>query len=80
MGHRANAGSPEAARAPPYHRLVPEAHRDDPVNSFASMHSLGRVGTVEDVANPATFLLSDTANWMTGAIVDVDGGVMAGRN
>ena len=44
------------------------------------MHPLGRIGTPEDIANMASFLLSDKASWMTGAIVDVDGGVMAGRN
>ncbi|WP_326835223.1 SDR family oxidoreductase [Amycolatopsis rhabdoformis] len=79
-GIRVNAVSPAAVRTPPYYRLVPEAHLEDPVNSFASMHPLGRVGTVEDVANMASFLLSEKASWMTGAIVDVDGGVMAGRN
>lgn len=77
---RVNAVSPAAVKTPPYFRLVPEENLDDPVNSFASMHPLGRVGTVEDVANMVSFLLSDKASWMTGAIVDVDGGVMAGRN
>ncbi|WP_239154732.1 SDR family oxidoreductase [Amycolatopsis sp. FDAARGOS 1241] len=33
-----------------------------------------------EVANMVSFLLSDKRSWMIGAIVDVDGGVMAGRN
>ena len=36
---------------------------------------LGRFGTVEDVAPVAAFLLSDAAAYMTGAVIQVDGGL-----
>jgi hypothetical protein len=32
------------------------------------------VGEVEDVANLAMFLLSDAASWITGQVINVDGG------
>lgn len=41
---------------------------------FTKLHPLGRVGEAEDVAALAAFLVSDQAAWITGAMVDVDGG------
>lgn len=38
---------------------------------------LGRVGTVEDMANACLFLLSDRAAYITGTELIVDGGLMA---
>jgi hypothetical protein len=42
--------------------------------------SLDRVGRPEDVAEIVATVLSDKSFWVMGAIGDVDGGVMAGRN
>jgi len=36
-----------------------------------------RVGTAEDVARTALFLASDEAQWMTGSIMTIDGGLTA---
>ncbi|XQW86341.1 SDR family NAD(P)-dependent oxidoreductase [Thalassotalea piscium] len=38
------------------------------------MIPLGRLGTVEDIANSCTFLLSDLASMITGTSIKVDGG------
>ena len=35
---------------------------------------LPRTGEVEDIANLAMFLLSDAASWITGQVINVDGG------
>src|SRR5271165_6489074 len=40
----------------------------------ASVIPLGRAGTAEEVAGPILFLASDLANFMTGEIVNVNGG------
>ena len=42
--------------------------------NYESLMPLGRLGTVEDVAQAALFLLSDAASWITGQVFAVDGG------
>ena len=38
---------------------------------------LGRIGTVDDMANACLFLLSDKAAFITGTELTVDGGLTA---
>ena len=43
---------------------------------IASQIPLGRTGTVEDVANTVYFLVSDMNKYITGQIINVDGGLV----
>jgi meso-butanediol dehydrogenase/(S,S)-butanediol dehydrogenase/diacetyl reductase len=45
----------------------------------AQWYPLGRIGTPSDIANALMFLASDSAAWITGVVLPVDGGVMTGN-
>jgi meso-butanediol dehydrogenase / (S,S)-butanediol dehydrogenase / diacetyl reductase len=76
-GIRANAIAPGTIRTP----LWQERIEKEPAifDRLVRWYPLGRVGEPEDVASAAVFLASDDAAWITGEVLRVDGGLLAGN-
>jgi 3-oxoacyl-[acyl-carrier protein] reductase len=70
FGIRVNGIAPESILTERNMQQIPEALRQ----SLAEQHPIRRLGTPEDVAGAALFLVSREADWMTGVILDVAGG------
>jgi 3-oxoacyl-[acyl-carrier protein] reductase len=51
---------------------------EDFKQNAAKQIPLGRVGTVDDVAHAVAFLASDEASYITGHVLDVNGGMLMG--
>ncbi len=69
-GVRVNAVAAAVVRT----RLSEALWAADPEGAARS-HPLGRLGEPEDVARATVFLLSDAADWISGVILPVDGGL-----
>ena len=79
-GIRANAVAPAVVLTTIYKSFIGEDQIESALQDFNSFHPIGRIGTAGDMADAIEFLLSEKAGWITGTVLDVDGGVMAGRN
>ena len=57
------------------------SQQDDPEAArkyIYDQHPLGRIGTIQECGYLATFLASEEAAFITGTVVDIDGGVTLG--
>ena len=68
---RVNAVAPSLTETPLAKEILGSAQM---AKAIARQHPLPRLGTPEDIAAMADFLLSADSAWMTGQIVSVDGG------
>lgn len=66
---RVNTLAPGVIRTP--------IHGDADVDSFGGIHPLNRIGEVNDTTDAALYLA--TANFVTGTVLEVDGGYTHGR-
>jgi NAD(P)-dependent dehydrogenase (short-subunit alcohol dehydrogenase family) len=74
LGIRVNAIGPGFTATP----LNADARQNaEYMANFTGRIPLGRIGTPEDIAQPAVFLASDMARYITGVTLPVDGGYLA---
>ena len=76
---RVNAVAPAVVETPVYNSFMSEEELAATLPTFNAFHPLGRNGQPADVAEAILFLASDAADWITGVVLPVDGGVTAGR-
>src|SRR4051794_38607660 len=77
---RINAVAPAVVETPIYSTFLSKDEVSKVLPGFNTFHPLGRIGQPADVAEAILFLASEQSAWITGTILPVDGGVMAGRN
>jgi NAD(P)-dependent dehydrogenase (short-subunit alcohol dehydrogenase family) len=68
---RVNAVAPSLTRTPLAEGILAN---EKMAEAITKNHALRRLGTAQDVAALAAFLLSDEAEWITGQVMGVDGG------
>jgi NAD(P)-dependent dehydrogenase (short-subunit alcohol dehydrogenase family) len=73
LGVRVNAIAPGLIDTPLARRFF--GGRPEVGQAFVDRTPMARVGTTEDMSKVVVFLASDAAGWMTGATLNVDGGM-----
>ena len=75
QGIRINAVAPGAAKTDIIVKAITQGVFDEP--SIAAMHPMARMGLPHEIVNGIVWLLSDEASFVTGHVLNVDGGFQA---
>jgi NAD(P)-dependent dehydrogenase (short-subunit alcohol dehydrogenase family) len=76
---RVNTVALAFVETPAYQRFLSAEEAQEVLDSVNGFHPLGRRGQPEDVVEAILFLAGGGAGWITGTVLPVDGGVLAGR-
>ncbi|MEA2079109.1 MAG: SDR family oxidoreductase [Pseudomonadota bacterium] len=77
---RVNAVAPAVVETPVYNTFMSDDEVNEVLPTFNTFHPLGRNGQPRDVTAAIIFLAGSQADWITGVVLPVDGGVTAGRH
>ena len=69
---RVNAIAPSLVETPMAQRFL---STEEKLEQIQKRHPLKRHGTVQDIANAIEFLLTDKSSWMSGTVLQIDGGM-----
>ncbi|WP_419992414.1 glucose 1-dehydrogenase [Streptomyces boninensis] len=76
-GIRVNAISPGTIRTPAWTEQIEK--NPATFDALKQWYPLGRIGEPEDVAAAVCFLASDSARWISGSVLGIDGALTAGN-
>lgn len=79
-GIRCNAVCPGSVRTENITWTIRQEKDPDVFKKLARWYPMGRVAEPEDIAKAVAFLGSSDASYITGAVLPVDGGLLAGMN
>jgi NAD(P)-dependent dehydrogenase (short-subunit alcohol dehydrogenase family) len=77
---RVNTVALAFVETPAYVRFMTPEEAREVLDSVHAFHPLGRHGVPEDVVGAIAFLAGEASGWITGTLLPVDGGVLAGRS
>lgn len=69
---RVNAIAPSITQTPLAAKFLSSPEK---IEANAQRHPLKKIGVADDIAETAVFLLTEQSRWITGQIINVDGGI-----
>ena len=69
---RVNAIAPSLVNTPLASKFL---NNDTKLEKANERHPLGRIGSAKEIAQATAFLLGEESSWMTGRVLQLDGGI-----